>query len=124
LIPGFYAVESSKWDTVDACSQPHSTLQIDNKENLYLFGGVAAERNSHLAIYNTSKKRIALYLTVYQGKNFMYQIKRRTEVPPPCSGAFSAVYNNKMVIFGALYSLQEYNVEQIYSLSLGICPMK
>jgi len=61
-------------------------------------------------------------LRIREGKDFKYEIKMRGEIPPPSVGAFSAIYDNQVFIFGGTIERngQEHqDFGQIYSFHLG-----
>ena len=64
-----------------------------------------------------------MLLKFIQDEEFKYEIRRKGDAPRPCYGAFSAIYDNKMFIFGGVIKKNDLfyqDIEQIYSLNLGM----
>jgi len=64
-----------------------------------------------------------LLLKFIQGEEFTYEIRRKGDAPRPCYGAFSAIYEDKLFVFGGITEKNDQlhqDYEKIYSLNLGM----
>jgi len=108
-------IETLKWERLTFPSAIHGTAQV-YKDNIYFYGGAQENNNNYLSIFNTSK-------------NFWYQILRRGEFPPSGLNFFSAVYGNKMIVFGGSYrnnynlAVEDLDPKRIYGFNLEIKPV-
>jgi len=105
------------------CPEISRAVQI-HENNIYIFGGNKTA-NNYLSIYNISKRTVKkIFYIIFQGKNFMYEIAIKGNLPPAAYDCFSAVYENKMFVFGGFIPdgnsrNPTRNLEQIYSLNLS-----
>jgi len=104
-----------------------ATCSIQFHENhIYCFGGSISNPNSVLSIYDTSKRKTVLFLIFLQGKNSMCEMVVKGDAPGAIGDCFSAVYDNKMFIFGGASQNMSSdnllrNMKSIYWLNLSKC---
>jgi len=119
-----------KWEKIAFGTTSHEIAHV-YEDRIYFFGGIENQRNTYVSILNTSG-------------NFWYEVARKGDFPQSRQDLFSAVHENKMIVFGTnnsksqtsqnyhgehyqgpfiKESVSQYNLKEIYCLNMNLKPI-